>query len=172
MQRLTWQTFFYRSSSFPTCFLKQKKIKCTFRLLNSIFPLNKLLKSSVSEPFKLIYINLFSYLWWLRYMFSPSDKSWYLNQRRCSRWDFAVLRLCVINGCLCAEPALFQTWSKLLAKWSHGGDTSRNAIKQSGCSPALDGQEFFFFYNWGFLLSQVAKMHNVCTHTAENRHCF
>lgn len=51
----------YTFSFFPSCFREQKKIKHHFRRHN------KLIKSSVSEPFILVYINLYfltSVAWW------------------------------------------------------------------------------------------------------------
>lgn len=113
---------------------------------------------------KLTWHFLFSYRFGMVvqiYVLSLSQK--YLNESCCSRWDFAVWWLNVINGVLCVEPALFQTWSKLLAKWSHGGDASCNSIKQSGWSPALDGQGYFLFITEDFSL--VAKQFNVFTHS-------
>lgn len=49
--------------------------------------------------------------------------------------------------------ALFQTRSRSLANWSHGGHTITNLIKQSECLPALHGQQFPFLL-WVYKISQ------------------
>lgn len=80
---------------------------------------------------------------WRRFssMLSSSDKSWvWIGDWLAGCEIFAVLRLCGVNGRLCVQAAWFLTWSKLLAKWSHGGQASRKVTNESQCSPALPNQ--------------------------------
>lgn len=101
------------------------------------------------------YICLTSVAWWVRYMFSLLDKSWYLNERCCSVRGFA---LC--HQWLSLFRALFQTRSKLLAKWSHGGHTSENVIKQSGCPLRQE---------CGFIFNKISE-HSSDSQAANRRH--